>query len=66
MTIDRHKGELFCICDECGEELKDKRGSAARYEPDDFDVLVSDLRDAGWRISKEGSVYEHHCPDCQE
>lgn len=75
MTIDRYQGQLFAHCDECGDEFKDKKGHTARYSPSDFDILIADMKEAGWAyekeinhqgISKPKPVYSHYCPDCTD
>lgn len=66
MTIETYKGKRYVFCDDCSEELKDRKGQTALFDPEDFDILIEALQDAGWKSSKNGKVWEHFCPDCQE
>jgi len=59
MSIRRDKGELVAECDECGTEFP---GGVQ----DDFRTFIQELKDAGWKIRKDGETWEHICPDCQE
>ncbi|MCB1476591.1 MAG: hypothetical protein H6883_07030 [Rhodobiaceae bacterium] len=59
MSIERHAGMMQLVCD-CGATQPET------YEHEDFDVMVADARDAGWKISKMAGEWEHTCPDCAE
>lgn len=65
MTIQKHRGENYVVCDECGCEFTDKRGNTAFYDPKDFDILIDDLREAGWRSYREAKQWFHTCPEDQ-
>ncbi|EKF44017.1 hypothetical protein NA8A_04375 [Nitratireductor indicus C115] len=46
MSITRHKSRLQVCCDHCPASYPNT------YEAEDFDVMISDARTAGWRIVK--------------
>lgn len=46
MSIERHKNQLQVCCDTC------PAGYPNTYAAEDFDVMISDARTAGWRISR--------------
>lgn len=65
MSIEKHKGKIGLLCDECGNELKNPNGSAAWYDSEDFDVMIADAKDSGWKLFKnDRGVWEHTCDDC--
>ena len=44
-------------CDYCSEDIEiDSNG--------DWDELLLKIREAGWRIKKEGDEWKHKCPEC--
>jgi hypothetical protein len=55
--IERHAGRMQLVC-ACG--LAHRRV----YEADEFDVMISDAKDEGWKVSKADGQWEHTCPDC--
>lgn len=57
--IRKVKGELVATCTDCGEEHP---GGCQ----DDFAAFVQEIRDAGWRIGKDGDEWWHRCPACAE
>lgn len=60
MTIekDRDTGNLVAHCENCSEI----------YESDgnDFHAIVEEIKQAGWKIEKVGSDWQHFCPSCVE
>lgn len=48
---------LVYECDDCGEELDTKTG--------DFTEARETLRAQHWATTKNGSDWEHRCPDCK-
>ena len=56
---DKH-GEFVCICStECGAELF---GGIQ----DDFRVVVTYVKDQGWKIINDDGEWIHLCPDCRD
>lgn len=55
--LDMEYGNYFVVCDGCHEVLDG-------FES--FDEAVEGIKDEGWSTNKEGVVYEHYCPACQE
>lgn len=60
MSIIRHGNKMQLECDSCNEtQHKD-------YHRDDFDVMISDAKQAGWRVYKEDDgTWSHICDDCR-
>lgn len=56
--IRRDKGELVAECDDCGEEFP---GGVS-----EFNDFIQSLKDAGWRIRKDGDDWVHICTCCSE
>jgi len=57
--IERSYGKISLICDKCeSEETKPQ-------DSEDFDILISDAKDAGWKIVREGGEWMHICPPCR-
>lgn len=54
--IEREGREIYLQCDGC----------SAYTESDEFETVIAQAKREGWRISKAGSDWEHHCPDCKE
>ena len=46
MSIERHKDRMQVCCDTCPASYPNT------YAGEDFDVMISDARTAGWRISR--------------
>jgi len=46
MSIERHENRLQVCCDTCPASYPNT------YAAEDFDVMISDARTAGWRISR--------------
>lgn len=65
MAIEYKGDKRTFSCDTCGEELQDNHGKTIWHSKDDWDILLDDMREAGWdaRKLKDGS-YEHTCWDC--
>lgn len=59
MSIRKTAGEFVCECSECGTE---EYGGIQ----DDFKKFVSEIKDLGWRIKKEGEEWIHLCPGCYD
>jgi len=57
MTIERAYGKVAFVCDDCETESDTQSG-------EDFDILLNDLKEAGWRVVKEGGEWCHYCPNC--
>lgn len=58
MAVERDEtGEITFHCNGCSDMLE----TLTR----DFSAAMVDLRDAGWRAKKDGSEWEHFCPNCQ-
>lgn len=53
MSIDRIKGQIAFICDNCDEGLE--------TEQSDFGTAREVLRDEGWIARKRGDQWEHFC-----
>jgi hypothetical protein len=68
--INYQHGKRTIACDDCGEEYS-RHGKRMVYEPDDFDIMISDIKEDGWLIDKIVAMpgrtpeWTHTCPDCQ-
>lgn len=58
--IERHSGRVELRCDDCGD------GAGRSFDKGDFDIMIQQAKDEGWRIFKEGSEWRHHCADCRD
>ena len=58
MTIRNENDELVCECNDCGAELYSRTAG--------FKSFIVDIKDAGWRIRKDGDEWIHLCPCCIE
>lgn len=56
--IRKVKGELVAECNECGDEFP---GGVLEWFP-----FINDMKENGWKITKDGDEWIHLCPDCQE
>jgi len=56
MTLKRDGNNLRLVC-RC-------QFPTAAYGRKQFQRMVDDARDAGWRIEKRGDAYTHTCPSC--
>lgn len=54
--IYKEDGELVAECNDCGTH---EYGGTL-----EFREFVQSLKDLGWRISKDGEEWVHHCPEC--
>lgn len=54
--IHRENGELVAECNECG--ISEFGGTL------EFKEFVQHLKDADWKIRKDGDEWIHVCPDC--
>lgn len=59
MSIEKYGFEREITCDVCGD------GFGETYSADDFDVMIKDAKEAGWKFRKEEGVWSHYCPACQ-
>ncbi len=57
--IRKEDGELVAECNICGDEFP---GGVQN----DFHAFVQELKDAGWKIKKDGDEWRHTCPECSE
>lgn len=55
--LERIHGLVVFMCDECDDELE--------TETSDFTEARQMLDREGWRTSKVGDEWVHHCPDCR-
>lgn len=56
--IERYMDKVEILCDGCG----DGTGS---YPSEDFDVMVREAKDKGWRNVKVEGEWQNYCPDCK-
>lgn len=54
--IHKDQGELVAECEDCG--ISEYAGTL------EFREFVEHLKDAGWKISKDGDEWIHRCPEC--
>lgn len=59
MTIEKYGYNIEMICDLCDTGMGDV------YSADDFDVLIKDAKEQGWKMRRSGNSWEHICPDCK-
>lgn len=53
--INRDGRWMSLECDECGNESD---------EFDDFDEMLHDCKEDGWRVYQSQGAWKHECPDC--
>ena len=58
MSTDRIHGTLVFICDGCGDPSEEFPKSTH------FNEALSAIKAAGWRVTHNGTDFEHHCSDC--
>jgi Fe2+ or Zn2+ uptake regulation protein len=58
MTIERTAARIQIICDSC-PALTDT------YDQDDFQIMMTDARAAGWSSQKINTEWQNTCPDCR-
>ena len=57
MTVERYRGDIFFVCDECGDELD--------AYTSDFNEALEVLKMNGWEyVRGQDGEYEHYCPTC--
>jgi hypothetical protein len=56
MSVDRIKGEVVFICDECDDTLETGE--------DDFTEARATLQHEGWSTQKSGPDWLHYCVGC--
>ena len=54
--IHKEQGELVAECEDCG--ISEYAGTL------EFREFVEHLKDAGWKISKDGEEWIHRCQEC--
>jgi hypothetical protein len=57
MIHKNRSGEFVAECTECGSE-------AYGGVEEDFRAFVAELKRQGWKITKNGDEWEHHCEAC--
>ena len=57
MSTEKDGSSLYFTCDDCGV-------TSDEGDTDSFSEMWAQLKDAGWRCTKEGSDWVHYCPDC--
>ena len=57
--IEQHSGQQQLVCD-CGFSQR------LSYAGDEFDVMIADAKDDGWKIQKVSGEWTHTCPTCAE
>lgn len=53
----RDRSEMNLVCDTCEADGK-------TYDTDDFNRMIADAKEAGWRITIEKGEWTHKCPAC--
>lgn len=59
MAIHREKRILVCECDSCGADTCDLIVNVT-----DWHKFIEELKDAGWKITKDDDEWKHECEDC--
>ncbi len=57
MTIERLGNRQQIVCDNCDYAYPNT------YACEDFDIMLSDARAAGWIVGKRAGQWTHTCPD---
>lgn len=57
--IDRRGQNVALICDVCESE------EFGPYHRDDFELMVIESREAGWKGTRTAGQWRHQCPDCK-
>ena len=60
MSIVAHEGKRQITCDSCPATY---RGTFAAA---DFDIMVADVKAAGWKIARQAGQWTHTCPSCAD
>lgn len=60
MAIVAHEGKRQITCDSCPATY---RGTFAAA---DFEIMVADVKAAGWKITLRAGVWTHTCPGCAD
>lgn len=60
MTIIRERGRQHIACDSC------PAAQPRTYGIDDFDIMLADAREEGWKATRSAGEWQHTCPDCRE
>ncbi len=56
--IERDGTDLELMCDQCLTPFD------GVYDAADFNVMITDAKEAGWRVVIGTRGFEHICPDC--
>lgn len=56
--IEREHRDQFIACDSCSAYTEP-------YDHDDFNRMIADAKENGWRIRLRGGEWGHTCPNCQ-
>jgi hypothetical protein len=59
MTLHQADAKIEITCDDC-----DKPWPMV-HDAEDLDVLVADVKSAGWQIYRRDGEWRHRCPDCR-
>tara|TARA_R100000049_G_C1902140_1_gene51845 strand:+ start:416 stop:628 length:213 start_codon:yes stop_codon:yes gene_type:complete len=59
MAIERDLYENTVVCDTTGERYK------RTYDIDDFDRMIADIKDDGWKVVLERGRWRHYSPEAQ-
>lgn len=58
MTLVKHEGQMQVTCDACPTTYR------RTYSEEDFQILLQDIKDEGWKIQRKADVWTHSCPEC--
>lgn len=56
--IEKYGFHREMVCDSCHD------GFGTTYSADDFEIMVRDAKEAGWKIVKENAWWFHYCNVC--
>lgn len=57
MSVERQKGKVTIVCDECGDEYE-------WHMPNEFTSMIETAREDGWLIEMVNEKWEHNCEHC--
>jgi hypothetical protein len=55
--IDQNGDDYTIFCDACST-------GTAQIDAIDWHDMIRQLKEKGWKITKEGATWEHTCPNC--
>lgn len=58
MTLLREDHQVELVCDACDEAWP------VVYAAEDFEILLTDAKAAGWQTSRIEGEWRHRCPGC--